>query len=676
MKRRIIGLLTACIMALTCFTGFAVTAFAAQNATETIAATTSTENNFDGLSFQEDRVKEFRYLSEEEGGARLKYEGIVFDGTENFVSFTYQTRAEYKVGFALYAGSPESEPIATVKQYGSGWGTDTVMMAPLSAPLTGEQTLWVEALPSESQTDPEEKGAIYPMDFVSFSFSTETVYPAGEPIPAISKVGDSGGEHVINEELGIIKEFKQGKWLSYLADFEGTETSAVLSFRSTSGYTMTYSLYLDDLDNKIATGTYTLTKSWSDWETLSMPLTVEVPEGVHMVYLKLESSTNPEGTSENMSNDLKEFVFKSPVAASSEIPASSYVKATNTAGGSINVESSTGAVKEFDPGDSLEYTDIRFSGKESIFKAVFRTSGTVGVDVYADSVSDANKIASVSGTANNWGSSTYATMSGNLLTSVTGLKKLIIVAQTNDTSTPMDLISFTFEEPRATSETFSAYEADVVSNAEQQTKNDRSYRKFSGAGAWVSFTGVLFDGKEIGANLTFDTNEGDSYNLELRLDAPDGTLIASGAAVGAGWDRWTETLSMELTQPVTGVHTVYLVAGTSTAASYDINVDALTFEMQKEGFEYEAPVYENGEASISITGYSNIGADSIQVVFAVYDGDGRLLDCGLSQKVNTADMPYGYARTFTAELDTTGGDTVKAFIWDSIEVMAPLAAAI
>lgn len=543
MMRRIVGLMTACIMILTSFTGFTVTAFA-QSASDTIAATSFTEegSNTAYLNVIEDRVKEFKYLSEAEGGNLLKYTGIAFDGTENFVSFTFRTREDYKVGFKLYADSLDSDPIAVVKQYGSGWSTDTVMMGALNKTLNGEHTLWVEALPSESETDPEDRGTGYPMDFVNFSFSTASFYPAGETILAMNRASHGGNSNGGDVADNVIKTLYPGGWSSYLIEFAGTEESARLSVRSASGYTLTYSLYLDDLDTLLATGTMTTEKTWNEWETVSMDLNQKV-SGKHIVYVKYEASTQA-GETVSQESNLKDFIFKTPVSASSVIAAPSYAEAVNVSGGGIRVEENT-FVKEFDPGDSLSYSDISFSGKETTFEAVFRTWGAVGINVYVDSVSEENLIASASEEFYNWGASVEeaGVMSGEMLQTVTGKHTLILVAQTNETSMPMDLISFTFKES----------------------------------------------------------------------------------------------------------------------------------EEQKDGIEHGTPVYEGGQATIAITGYNNIGASTIQVIFAVYDSDQKLIASNASQKVNTADMTYGVPQDFTATLNTAGGETVKAFIWDSLENMVPLA---
>ncbi len=88
-------------------------------------------------------------------------------------------------------------------------------------------------------------------------------------------------------------------------------------------------------------------------------------------------------------------------------------------------------------------------------------------------------------------------------------------------------------------------------------------------GDWVCYNGVDLTGaKEIKARLA-----GSSGVLEFRIDAPDGTLIASTEPIATGsWNTYDE-FTTPITESADGVHTVYIVF---TAAS--TNVDWFMFE--------------------------------------------------------------------------------------------------
>jgi len=97
-------------------------------------------------------------------------------------------------------------------------------------------------------------------------------------------------------------------------------------------------------------------------------------------------------------------------------------------------------------------------------------------------------------------------------------------------------------------------------------------------GDWAQYRRVDF-GHDAPSSLRMRLANGSGLtgNVEVRLDAPDGELIATmPAAPTGGWQTW-ETAQANLTQPVTGEHDVYLVASGAPSGDDFININWFRF---------------------------------------------------------------------------------------------------
>lgn len=81
---------------------------------------------------------------------------------------------------------------------------------------------------------------------------------------------------------------------------------------------------------------------------------------------------------------------------------------------------------------------------------------------------------------------------------------------------------------------------------------------------------------------------------------------------------------------------------------------------------------DTGAVSLKVSGYTT--AENVKVVFACYGADGRLVDYAEALSATAAQVLAGAECSASFDEAIPDGATVKAFVWNSIEGMKPLAA--
>lgn len=156
--------------------------------------------------------------------------------------------------------------------------------------------------------------------------------------------------------------------------------------------------------------------------------------------------------------------------------------------------------------------------------------------------------------------------------------------------------------------------------------------------------------------------------IEVRLDAPNGKLIARGILTSTG--GWTKegSITLPLMDAVTGVHSVYIMVTDSleqVGLNKAGNIKQLAFT-QANGNYLINTINSQSSYEIVMTAVENSEADSVQLLTAVYDSDGKFIK--LYQNTNTPESGKVTVFNTTVEksslADLTGGYKIKTFVWD------------
>lgn len=631
----------------------------------------------------------------------VTFKDLVFDGTEKSLILEHVALARLQSFGQLQVrlGSAEGEIVGTGAATNIGWNQTDGNYTPkliigLTKELSGAQTI-VLYCDGSAVTE----GTTFKLISMQFSENQPPLAKTQWQATAFSAEHategiDSGYYHVQNNDQNEAN-------YSYISFdslyFDGTETDLEISMKGLGGVTFTANVYLDSIGAKASTEHLIGSGSWHNPVDnrgeagtpikLTVRLEDYIPKGTHTIALSFTSSGTDRGY---IYVGPMNFVSGTPMdeeitPSAQELHRFGDISGNPLIGGEranshFSTDDSGNAthLNGFGPDGEAHFYNITFNGTEKSLQVVGGTSRAQQrvIDVRLDSPEN-EPIATLQMTGNG-GASNVMTVPLN--TTVEGLHTVYFTGSSvknPDSQKDVALVSFVFLTAESPGKA-----KNVIAASSQNISLEIGTDGFSADGEYIRairpttelyFDNIVFDGTENLFKLKCAVASGDNKNitLEVYLDTPTGTLIASGTSnIYSSGEEVKDELVIPVTAAVSGQHTVCIYV--DDAPYTDVYSMQFTAE---SSIDCGAPAYESGGASISITN-RNIDADSIQVIFAVYDGDGRLLESNLSQKVNTADMPYGVAQTFTADLDTTGSDTVKAFIWDSIEVMAPLAAAI
>lgn len=215
---------------------------------------------------------------------------------------------------------------------------------------------------------------------------------------------------------------------------------------------------------------------------------------------------------------------------------------------------------------------------------------------------------------------------------------------------------------------FAVEDGTWTDDIQRQTSNNPlapSFVNWFGEGDEIIYRDVLLNDASYLQYYALTNSE--SVTVNVYLDSVDTDPIA---VLEFTYDPNFSERFVELEETVSGLHDI-IVAPQAGGPDLSWIRFVSAEEMDKAGVGYTSPVYAEGKASLSVARY-DISAETVQVIFAVYDSNNKLLRKAEAQAVNTANTAFGVPVEFTADLDLTGGKTVKAFIWDSCNGMIPL----
>lgn len=129
------------------------------------------------------------------------------------------------------------------------------------------------------------------------------------------------------------------------------------------------------------------------------------------------------------------------------------------------------------------------------------------------------------------------------------------------------------------------------------------------------------------------------------------------------------TYTVYFDEPLTGVNNIKVKSYWSGALSW--------IEFSEEGLNIlaaSAPTLEKATGNVSLTLNGVADAATVQVVFACYDADGRLINYAESQKVAADEVASSKTLEASFGAAIPDGATVKAFVWSAVEAMTTLTA--
>lgn len=192
------------------------------------------------------------------------------------------------------------------------------------------------------------------------------------------------------------------------------------------------------------------------------------------------------------------------------------------------------------------------------------------------------------------------------------------------------------------------------------------------------------DGERIPYNL-IDFGDSVTNTMKIRFNAwSDGTadaqsgtgkieVYANGALVGTvpfaemsqHIDQFT-TYEVQLEEPLTGLVNINIVSYWMGAMSW--------LEFIPEGLVTYAPTADTTTGAVSVTAFGKTDAENVKVVFAAYDADGRMIGFADAASATAAEVLERKALSASFGKAIPEGATVKAFVWNSVEKLEPLAA--
>ena len=384
---------------------------------------------------------------------------------------------------------------------------------------------------------------------------------------------------------GRLVAVHEGDWAKYGIDF-GTEGSTTISLDMGSTFDIgaTVSVILDDLSNTpIANVAIPNTGSNTNYNTVYAELTSKIT-GVHIVYLLFNNPLD-DGS---MIGNVDSFMFYEDTydCVASLYDAYTTIEAENYCDGQgIGVYGGGTRIGSIYDGNWVKYGNVNFgsSGINAIELSAGKNHDTVTyVDVYLDSISSSS-LTTVN-FINTGGVTRFTSHYGELSTAIKGVHDVYLIFSSDDTSVAVvDIDSFTFLEDTCS---FSNYSITTSIEVEdycemsgiQLEDLDTSGNENIGYihdGDWLRFSN--FDFGSEGANaLSFSASTTTAGGtIELRSGSITGTLLTSVDVSSTGdWSNY-ENFEGTISDPVTGVHDLYVVF--TGGSGYLFNIDNFMF---------------------------------------------------------------------------------------------------
>lgn len=202
----------------------------------------------------------------------------------------------------------------------------------------------------------------------------------------------------------------------------------------------------------------------------------------------------------------------------------------------------------------------------------------------------------------------------------------------------------------------------------------------------ASGEGLTYNGIDFGENSVnaveirfsyWNNPSGMPSAIEIRENSAGGKILGvlpTSELVANQYNTYTVLLNESLT----GVHNICFVSYNEGAFAWFQFTQDLRTGLAASAVS-TGNLWETGEVSLSIYRYADVPDEqSIQVFFAFYDLEGRLLDLAPAERICASDIAYG-AMTLkgTYDLDKISlKGNMKAFVWSSLEELETLTEAI
>lgn len=171
---------------------------------------------------------------------------------------------------------------------------------------------------------------------------------------------------------------------------------------------------------------------------------------------------------------------------------------------------------------------------------------------------------------------------------------------------------------------------------------------------------------------------------EIREQSASGELLGVLYLRDAPANQFV-TLKVDLLKPLTGVHNIYV------SSNYGSSFASMKFNegTAKQGFiagttDLSAIKAEGveGDAAVLTEVYKCAGVSdtqTVQVIYAFYDNNGRLMDIVPGEQVTADTITQGTAKTFSTlvpKVSFDGAASMKAFVWSGMGAAEPLTEAV
>lgn len=284
---------------------------------------------------------------------------------------------------------------------------------------------------------------------------------------------------------------------------------------------------------------------------------------------------------------------------------------------------------------------------------------------------------------NNGGTSGLLLLNNKLSAPITGIHNVIFTFHDPtprlDNIIDLNIESFRFEQitPTGSNTLIAATDYDAFTDC---LIEDGWVKEFKKDRSILQYDNIYFNGSETWFSIVYRIDPSYIAGLDVHLDAADGPIIASVSGRGSGWgDSDAKRMSVPLNQTIVGTHSIYLTP--QFAQHVDEQGEPLSggntympthlkeFAFSGEVFVGEPQVNQDtGEVSVQVVRFTDV-AQPVFLIAGTYRNR-YMLEAKTASTTTAA--PLNETETLSVQLTPTEGAEIRAFVWDTRELIHPL----